>query len=58
MNKMRKEILAKRTKIRNEIEMLNAIRFEEKKGFDDVNRQIVELKKRYNYYNSLLKVMK
>ena len=55
---MRKEILVKRNKIKQEIDILNNMRYEEKTDNDKINNKIEELKKMYNYYNSLLKVMK
>ena len=53
---MRKEILAKRNKIYKEINMLNKARAEN--DYNGINEKIDNLKKMYNYYNQLLKVIK
>lgn len=51
---MYRMILAQRDKIQKEISMLNRMRYEEKDG-KKINKQIEDLKKKYMYYNNLLK---
>lgn len=53
---MRKELLAKRRKLSQEIEDLNKMRIY-KKGYDEINDLINKKKKEYNYYNTLLKTI-
>ena len=50
----RKEVLDKRNKISDEIEMINKIR-DGKKYEGELNKKINDLKKQYTFYNELLK---
>ena len=50
----RKEVLDKRNKISDEIEMINKMR-DGKKYEAKLNKKISDLKKQYTFYNELLK---